>query len=73
VLQIRFARNSGETFLGDKTVIRSSIHIARTFTGSPAGKNMLRGTACNALRCPGLEWGGYQPDQNGQDRFELDI
>ena len=62
-----------QAICGDKKVIRSSIHTPRTFTGQTAAKQMRCLTACDALVCLSVEGANYQPDQNGQDRFELDI
>jgi len=73
MLKTSFAQISGRCFLGDKKVIRSSIHTPRTFTGQTAAKQMRWLTACDALVCLSVEGANYQPDQNGQDRFELDI
>ena len=61
------------SFFGDKFVTRISIHIARTFSGSPACAKMRAGTSWDALVCFQFEGANYQPKQDRNMDSELDI
>jgi len=54
-------------------VIRSWIHTFATLSGTPVGRNMLRGLGLNGAVCIGFELQKYQPSQDGSDRFEIAI
>ena len=54
-------------------MIRSSIHRSNTFLGLSAGVTMRPGTSWNAFVCLELEGANYQPKQDRQRDFELDL
>jgi hypothetical protein len=64
VLKLSSCRASAANFFGDKFVIRSSIHTARTFNGLFAGALMRRETGWNAAVCLELAGTNYQPKQD---------
>jgi len=54
-------------------VIRSSIHISRTYTGRPTAEFARLGAGWDMFACPSLEGLDRLQKQTGQNRFEIEI